>query len=108
MRAVPAKVNWKLMLSSITEAREELQKLEKVIAKGGKEGRNLGVVAVSLGHAYHHLNFAWRARHLSMARYRAITDSVFNRLGEFPNDVWLPSLSRPMRRRSKAKQRSRG
>lgn len=104
MRTAGARVNWKLVLSSVTEAREELQRLEKIIARGG-EGRSQGAIEVGLGHAYHHLNFAWRARNLSMARYKAITDSEFNRLGEFPRDVWLPSLRRRRRRGSKAKQR---
>jgi hypothetical protein len=98
MSTTRARVNWNLVLSNIAEAREELQRLERIVAGRGEGRRSLGAIEVGLGHAYHHLNFAWRARKLSPARYKMITDSEFNRLGRFPSDVWLPSLGRRRRR----------
>lgn len=98
-RKVRARMNWKIVLWNIAEAREELQRLEKAIEAAGQE-RSQEFLEVGLGHAYHHLNFAWRARHWTIARYRAITQLEFDSFGQFPRDVWLPRSSPRTRRRA--------
>jgi hypothetical protein len=39
---------------------------------------------IGLEHAYHHLNFAWNIRHISMEDYRNLSDKQFNEWSKFP------------------------
>lgn len=94
------RINWKVVLSNLSEAREELEKLESMAADA--RGRTEGRLEVGLGHAYHHLNCAWHARRVPMLRYANLKDGDFNRWGRFPKNVWLPrvEVKRGTKRRS--------
>lgn len=96
-------INWRIVLSNVTEAREELQQLEAIIADRTRRSRES--LEVSLSHAYHHLNYAWRVKHVPTSRYARLTNAEFNRWGEFPKDVWLPRIE-PARRSERRRKRS--
>lgn len=92
------RTNWQLVLSNLVEAREELQRLERMAGGARSRGgspRSDGVLGVGLGHAFHHLNAAWRARKWSMARYRKMTNRDFARLSQWPKDLWIPGKDEP-------------
>jgi hypothetical protein len=75
-------MNWKVILSNVQEAKEELEKLESQITSR----TNLAEVEfeLSIRHAYHHLNTSWNARHSETAKYRNMTDEDFKAWGLFP------------------------
>lgn len=81
------KINAGIVLSNISEAREELEKIE-ALARSGEELDD-GDLTVMFGHAYHHLNFAWNARRVADEKYRNLTGEDFNEWGKFPADVML-------------------
>src|SRR4051794_34297542 len=82
------KINAEVVLSNISEAREELEKIEELVRSG--EGlEDDGDLIVMFGHAYHHMNFAWNARHVADEKYRDLTDKDFNEWGKFPTDILL-------------------
>ncbi|HEX8286196.1 MAG TPA: hypothetical protein VF588_22740 [Pyrinomonadaceae bacterium] len=81
------KLNPDVILSNVSEAREELEQIEALI-RGGEELTE-GELWVMFGHAYHHLNFAWNARRVTDAQYRNLTDKDFNAWGGFPTDILL-------------------
>ncbi|MGH7949634.1 MAG: hypothetical protein ACREQF_10445 [Candidatus Binataceae bacterium] len=83
--SVPKPINWNLVALNISEAREELQSLESMLADRDK--RSEGEFEVRLEHAYHHLNFAWNARRASNDQYRHLTQSNFTRWGKFPKSL---------------------
>jgi hypothetical protein len=60
------RLNWIAVRSNLSEAREELQKLERMVA--GAERRSEVGLEIGLGHAYHHLNFAWHVRRIPMSQ----------------------------------------
>ncbi len=80
-----ARMNWSIIGSNVTEAREELARLEALLADPKR--RSEATLEVSLAHVYHHLNFAWHARRVTISRYRKLSDADFNRWGRFPTDV---------------------
>ena len=82
------RINWRIVLSNNTEAREQLQDLGAMAVDRGY--RSEGQLEVGLSHAYHHLNFAWHVRHIPTSRYAHLSDREFNQWGRFPKDVWLP------------------
>lgn len=86
------KINRDIILSNISEVREELQRIEGWLTSG--EPLSEGGLEVAIEHAYHHLNFAWNARHVSSNKYKTMTDSDFNEWGKFPNDIELPFLEK--------------
>lgn len=86
-------LNLDLLRFHVTEAKQELESLLLEIrlaqgekpAEGGAAFRGPGEfregrLAASLGHAYHHLNFAWNGRNKTMAE----ADSQFSRNEKFP------------------------
>ena len=79
------KINAEIVLSNISEAREELEKIEE-LARSGEELDD-GELIVMFGHAYHHLNFAWNARRVADEKYRDLTQEDFNEWGRFPKDL---------------------
>jgi hypothetical protein len=81
------KINAEIVLLNISEAREELEEIE-ALARSGEE-LDVGDLVVMFGHAYHHMNFAWNARHVSDEKYRNLTDADFNEWGKFPTDILL-------------------
>lgn len=76
------RLNWKVTLSNIQEAREALEKLESQITSPKKPAEV--EFELSIRHAYHHLNTAWNARHVETAKYRDMTDKDFKAWGLFP------------------------
>ena len=82
---VAKRINWDLVASNLAEAREEIECLEAVVAK--RRGLKEVALQLSLEHAYHHLNFAWNARHATSNQYSNLTDAQFNRWGAFPTKV---------------------
>lgn len=81
------RINWRIVRSNLPEAREELQRLEAMAAD--PNDRSEVVLEIGLGHAYHHLNFAWHIRHIKTSQYRHLTNREFKRWGRFPRTVWL-------------------
>jgi hypothetical protein len=75
-------MNWKVVLSNVQEAREELEKLESQITSTNKPAEM--EFELSIRHAYHHLNTAWNARHTETKKYKNQTDTDFKRWGQFP------------------------
>ncbi len=76
------RLNWRIILSNIKEAREELEKLESRITTAKK--LNEIEMELCLRHAYHHLNSAWNVRHIETDRQRNLTHSDFKKWGKFP------------------------
>ena len=72
------------VLYNIRDAREELQRIEKLL-----EDENVSEIELQalLEHAYHHLNFAWNCRHVSDNRYKNLSDEDFNEWSKFPKDI---------------------
>ncbi|MFZ5341085.1 MAG: hypothetical protein ACOZBL_00475 [Patescibacteria group bacterium] len=79
------RLNWKIILSNINEARLELEELEKEI-KSTKKPTDVKL-EISLRHAYHHLNFAWNIRYEKSKKYSKVTDSNFTKWGKFPRGM---------------------
>ena len=80
------KINAEVVLSNISEAREELEKIEELVRSG--EGlEDDGDLVVMFGHAYHHINFAWNARRVADEKYRNLTNEDFDEWGRFPTDI---------------------
>jgi hypothetical protein len=94
------RLNWKVILSNLSEARRELEKLEGLAVDA--KHRSEVELEIGLAHAYYHLNFAWHVRRVPMSRYANLTDQDFNRWGRFPRNVELPHLE--SRRASKRLQ----
>ena len=79
------KLTWEIILSNLTEAREQLEKIEVRVKTGEPPAE--GEFQVMLEHAYHHLNVAWNARRVSTKRYSQLTEAEFKRWGEFPKEL---------------------
>jgi hypothetical protein len=80
-----ARLNREVILSNVSEAREELEQIEAHVRGGGE--LTDGALSVMFGHAYHHLNFAWNARRVADEEYRDLKDEDFNAWGKFPTDI---------------------
>jgi hypothetical protein len=78
-------LNREVILSNVTEAREELEKMEALLRSD--EELTEGELFVMFGHAFHHLNFAWNARRVADEDYRGLTNKDFNEWGRFPTDI---------------------
>lgn len=91
MKARHPSVNWNRVLDNIRDAREELVRIEGLIAsaKASPSEKRAGL-EVRLGHAYYHLNLAWNARHLTTTRYKAMTESEVRKACAWPKDLWIP------------------
>lgn len=79
------KLNWEIILSNLTEAREQLEKIELRVK--ANEAPAEGEFQVMLEHAYHHLNVAWHTRRISTKRYSRLTDEEFNQWSKFPREL---------------------
>ena len=79
------KLNWRTISSDIAEAREELENLEQAVKSG--ELPSEAEFQTRLQHAYHHLNFAWNARHKTTKRYASLTDADFRAWDKYPKDI---------------------
>ena len=80
-----ARMNWAIVELNLTQAREELERLERMVAD--RKARSKIKFQVGLCHAYHHLNFAWNARHATNRHYGSLSTSDFKRWGRYPRDV---------------------
>ena len=79
------KINWEIVLSDIADARSDLQYIEHRVKS--EHALNEEEFRVTLQHVYHHLNFAWNARHQSTERYANLTDEDFISWGQYPADI---------------------
>ena len=79
------KLNWKIILSNISEAREELQSIESRIQS--EKGFGEVEFQIALLHAYHHLNFAWNIRRVATKRYAHLTKKEFKKWGSYPKKI---------------------
>lgn len=79
------RLNWKIILSNVAEAREQLQKIERRVRRGGRLSEE--ELEVLIRHAYHHLNFAWNVRHVATSRYANLNDQEFRRWGRYPKEI---------------------
>lgn len=79
------KLNWQVILSNLAEAREQIEAIEARV----KAEEKLSEVELEIlfEHTYHHLNFAWNARHISDKEYSRLTDAVFNQFGKYPEEM---------------------
>ncbi len=79
------KINWRTIRSDISEARSQLQNIEKKVADGNFPDED--DLRIYLLHAYHHLNFAWNARYVPTEKYANLTDNDFEEWGKYPTDI---------------------
>jgi hypothetical protein len=78
------RLNRRIIASNPADAIEELQRLHQLSTTGKL---NQAEFQVGLGHAYHHLNFAWNIRFVPTAEYAALTGSKFKRWGRYPSKI---------------------
>ena len=76
--------NRSIIRGNLTEAIEELQKLEQKAAAGTL---NEAELQIGLAHAYHHLNFAWNVRHIATSEYAHLTQEQFDEWSRYPEDI---------------------
>jgi ubiquinone/menaquinone biosynthesis C-methylase UbiE len=80
-----ARINRKRILHNVSEAREQLEEIERVLQGGAPFSEvELGVM---LEHAYHHLNWAWNTRSVLKSTYDSMTDRDFNLWSKVPKDL---------------------
>ena len=79
------RLNWKIILSNIAEAREQLEEIEARV-KDEKKPDEIEL-QILLEHAYHHLNFAWNIRHIPNKRYSKLSDEEFNQWSKVPKEI---------------------
>lgn len=90
------KLNWEIIGSNVTEAREQLEAIEKQIKEGDLPHEES--LQVMLEHALHHLAFAWNIRHKSTKQYSELSDVDFNEWSKFPEDLEPFNLSEGRKR----------
>jgi hypothetical protein len=85
-------LNWEIIVSNLTEAREQIEEIEKLATK---EKRPSEVeLQIMFEHAYHHLNFAWNIRHASTDDYANLSDAQFNKWSRFPKGLHESKIPR--------------
>jgi hypothetical protein len=94
------KLNWKIILYDITEAREQLEHIERRARNEKKP--NEYELQTMLEHAYHHLNFAWNVRRVSTKRYANLSDAEFNQWSKFPKEMEKQKIKK--KKKSKGKK----
>ena len=77
-------MNFEIIGSNISEAAEELAKLQRRAANGTLTEADF---QIRLLHAYHHLNFAWNIRHLATSKYATLTQQDFEKWGKYPTEI---------------------
>ena len=78
------KLNLEIIKSNLSEARKELEKLERKAASGALEEVEL---KIGLQHAYSHLNFSWNIRRIPTAQYASLTQAEFDKWGRYPPEI---------------------
>lgn len=76
------KLNRAIILQNIRESRKQLQEIEKRVGESDEFSET--ELEIMLRHAFHHLNFAWNVRRVSIERYANLTDKDFARWGKRP------------------------
>jgi hypothetical protein len=85
------KLNWKIILSNLAEAREQIEQIEERASNRKKPSEI--ELQIMLEHAYHHLNFAWNIRHISSENYSNLSHDEFNEWSKFPKEIEEAKLS---------------
>jgi hypothetical protein len=80
-----AELNWEIIGSNIAEAREALQSIEARV-RGGESITEVEF-QIAMQHAFHHLNFAWNARHWPLEQYANLTAADFEASRRLPVDL---------------------
>jgi hypothetical protein len=78
------KLNLEIIKSNLSEAREELEKLERKAATGALSEVEL---QIGLQHAYQHLNFSWNIRRIPTTQYANLTQEEFDKWGRYPSEI---------------------
>jgi hypothetical protein len=79
------KLNWDIIAVNIADAREQMEAIEARI-KAGNPPKPVEF-QIMMQHVFHHLNFAWNARHWSSRRYGRLTEEDFQAGGKLPTDL---------------------
>jgi hypothetical protein len=79
------RLNRRIVHSNITEAREELERIERMLS--AEMPVDQIEFQVALQHVFHHLNFAWNIRHWPTRRYSSLSHTDFEDAGSFPKDL---------------------
>ena len=74
-------LNRKSLRFHLGEAREELERLERLAGEGTLAEAQL---QIGLLHAYHHLNFAWNTRRIASSEQARLTREKFEEWGMYP------------------------
>jgi hypothetical protein len=96
------RLNWKIILSNIAEAREQLEEIEARV-KNEKKPDEIEL-QILLEHAYHHLNFAWNIRHIPTKRYSKLSDGEFNQWSKIPKEIEEYKLEKEETKKSRTKK----
>jgi hypothetical protein len=75
--------NKEIMKANISEAKEELEEIEKRLEKDDYDEVEL---RIALEHAYHHLNYAWNIRNVSEEELVQHTDKDFKKWSRYPKE----------------------
>ena len=78
------RLNKKNILYNITDAREQLEEIEKLLGENNLSEIDL---QLKLEHAYHHLNFAWNIGFLTDKRFKELSDDDFNEWSKYPEEL---------------------
>ena len=81
------KVNWLIVIQDLMDAKEELEKLERKVSS--QDYPDEIEFRIALQHIFHHLDFAWNTRNISPDEYAGLEPTDFDRLGKFPEDLYL-------------------
>ena len=81
---ISQKMNTKILTSNISEALEELNRINSELATNLLDEVSF---QIKLQHVYHHLNIAWNARNITTELYRNMSDEDFEKWGSYPKDI---------------------
>ena len=85
------RLNKKIILYNIKDAREELENIEKLLEESKLSETDLQIM---LEHAYHHLNFAWNIRFLTGKRFKELSDDDFNEGSKYPKELEIYKIEK--------------
>ena len=89
--------NRSLVKRQLEEAREQIEDLEGRLKSRSR--LNEAEFEILLGHAYHHLNFAWNCRNVPEKVYRSLTSAQFRKWGRVPLRVAENMVPKTRKRR---------
>ena len=76
---------WENITYNLEDALDELQKLDKRISSGDMPDEV--EFQITMQHIFHHLNFAWNTRLVSIEKHTGMTEEQFIKWGRFPEDL---------------------